>query len=290
MSAWLDILVQGILLGGLYALFAAGLSLVFGVMRVVNIAHGDFIIAGAYVALAAGTAFGGHPVAGALVSMLALGAAGYLLQRLVLQRAIGGGVLRAVLVTFGLSVILRNGLLLIASPDTRRIDAGAIETMGFPLGGSVRVGVFPLLTLALAVAVILALQWLTYRTSFGRSLRAVAEDPDTAGLMGVDSQRVFAIAMAIALAIAALAGTCMGIRTTFDPAAGPERLLFGFEAVIVGGLGSLWGTLLGGICIGVAQGIGAHIDPDLQQLAGHLAFLAILALRPAGLLPRREDA
>jgi branched-chain amino acid transport system permease protein len=290
MSSWLDTVLQGVLLGGLYALFAAGLSLLFGVMRIVNIAHGDLIVLGAYLTLAIGTALGGHTLAGAVASVLAMAALGYLLYRLVLERAIGGGVLRAVLVSFGLSVILRNGLLILASPDSRRIDGGMLETAGVALGGGVRAGAFPLLTFALAVLVILALQWLTYRTAFGRALRAVAEDPQTASLTGIDSRQAFAIATALALGIAAVAGTCMGVRTNFDPAAGPDRLLFGFESVIVGGLGSLWGTLLGGIYIGVAQGIGARINPDWQQLAGHLAFLLMLALRPAGLMPQREES
>ena len=137
-----------------------------------------------------------------------------------------------------------------------------------------------------AVAVIGCLQLLFYRTGLGRAFRATSDDQSVAQLMGLDNRHVFGLAMALSLAVVAVAGVFLAVRANFDPAIGPARLIFGFEAVIIGGLGNLWGTLVGGIVLGVAQAIGAQINPGWQVLAGHIAFLVILAVRPEGLFPR----
>jgi branched-chain amino acid transport system permease protein len=284
--------VQGILLGGLYALFATGLSLIFGVMRLVNLAHGDFSILAAFLAVVAVQVLDVGPLlALALVEPL-MAVAGYGLQRLVLNRLLGRGILPAVLVTFGLSVVIQNGLLETFSADARRLAAGALETASLPLGGGIAVGWFPLLTFAVAVLLLVALQLLITRTALGRAFRAASDDGETAALMGIDTGRLYALAMALSLAIVAVAGIFLGIRTTFSFASGPERLLFAFEAVIIGGLGSLWGTLVGGVILGVAQTTGARFSPGWGVLAGHLVFLLVLLLRPAGLFAtsRRVDS
>lgn len=289
MTAALDVLIQGVLLGGLYALFAAGLSLIFGVMRLVNLAHGDLIVLAAFLILAL-VAFLGVPLPiAALVALPIMFLVGYALQAFILNRAIGADILPPLLMTFGLSIIVQNGLLEAFSADSRRINAGDIETASLPLGGGIAIGVMPLITFLAAVAVIVALNQLFYRTALGRAFRAVSDDPSIAQLMGIDNRRLFAVAMGIALAVAALAGLFLGIRANFDPTIGPARLIFAFEAVIIGGLGSLWGTLAGGIVIGVAQTVGAAINPEWQILAGHLAFLAVLLIRPRGLFPRATD-
>ena len=289
MTAALDVIIQGILLGGLYALFAAGLSLIFGVMRLVNLAHGDMIVLAAFLVLAL-VAFLGAPLPIAvLVTVPLMFGVGYLLQRLILNRAIGADILPPLLMTFGLSIIIQNGLLEAFSADSRRLHAGDIETASLPLGGGIAIGTMPLITLLTAVLVIVGLNQLFYRTALGRAFRAVSDDPSIAQLMGIDNRKLFAVAMGIALAVAALAGTFLGIRANFDPTIGPARLIFAFEAVIIGGLGSLWGTLAGGIVIGIAQTAGAAINPEWQILAGHLAFLAVLVLRPRGLFPRAVD-
>jgi branched-chain amino acid transport system permease protein len=290
--AWVDTIVQGILLGGLYALFATGLSLIFGVMRLVNLAHGDFSILAAFLAVVAVQVLDVGPLlALALVAPL-MAVAGYGLQRLVLNRLLGRGILPAVLVTFGLSVVIQNGLLETFSADARRLAAGALETASLPLGGGIAVGWFPLLTFAVAVLLLVALQLLITRTALGRAFRAASDDGETAALMGIDTGRLYALAMALSLAIVAVAGIFLGIRTTFSFASGPERLLFAFEAVIIGGLGSLWGTLVGGVILGVAQTTGARFSPGWGVLAGHLVFLLVLLLRPAGLFAtsRRVDS
>lgn len=285
MDLWLDPIIQGILLGGLYALFAAGLSLIFGVMRLVNIAHGDLIVLSAYVALTTSLSLGLHPLAALLLVIPFMAAAGYVLQRLLLNRTMGGDILPPLLVTFGLSVIIQNALLMGYSADPQKLKAGTIETASVTLG-PVSAGVLPLIVFATAVAVIGGLQWMFYHTALGRAFRATSDRQDIVQLMGINRAHVFGLAMALALAVTALAGVFLGIRTSFDPAVGGSRLIFGFEAVIIGGLGNIWGTLAGGVILGVAQTLGAKIDPGYQVLAGHLVFLIILAIRPRGLFPR----
>jgi branched-chain amino acid transport system permease protein len=283
---WINAVVQGVLVGGLYALFAAGLSLIFGVMRLVNIAHGDLIVAASYLAWVVVHATGLHPLSSLLIVAPIAAAFGYVLQLGVLNHTLGKGILPPLLVTFGLSVILQNGLLEIFTADTRKLDAGALETGSFGLLPGVDIGFLPLLMFATAVVVIAALQFLFYSTGLGREFRAVSDDREIAELMGVDNRRVYAAAMALSLAVVAVAGVFLAIRSNFDPFMGPGRLIFGFEAVIIGGLGNLWGTLAGGVILGVAQGIGAEIDPGWQVLAGHIAFFLVLAVRPRGLFPR----
>jgi branched-chain amino acid transport system permease protein len=285
---YVNLLVQGVLVGGLYALFAAGLSLIFGVMRLVNIAHGDLIVLAAYVALVVVQATGLHPLLALVIVVPLLMAFGYALQRLILNRTLGKDLLPPLLVTFGLSVMTQNGLLATFSADSRKLDAGALEVASFTIGPAISVGYLPLLMFATAVGVIAGLQFMFYRTAIGRAFRATSDDAEIAQLMGLDRAHVFAVAMALCLGVVAIAGVFLAIRSNFDPFMGPGRLIFGFEAVIIGGLGNLWGTLVGGIILGVAQGIGAEINPGWQILAGHLAFILVLALRPKGLFPRVE--
>jgi branched-chain amino acid transport system permease protein len=283
---WINTIVQGVLLGGLYAMFAAGLSLIFGVMRLVNIAHGDLIVLAAYLALVVTDTLGLNPFLSLVVVVPLMAAGGYVLQRLVLNRTLGDDLLPPLLVTFGLSVIIQNGLLEIFTADSRKLPAGAIEIASWQLAPGLSVGLLPLAQFVAAIATIAALQLVFYRTALGRAFRATADDAVVAQLMGLDNRHVFALAMALSLAVVAVAGVFIAMRANFDPAIGPARLIFGFEAVIIGGLGNLWGTLAGGVVLGIAQAVGAKLDPGWQILAGHLAFLLVLALRPEGLFPR----
>ena len=287
MIEWTGVIVQGVLLGGLYALFAAGLSLIFGVMRLVNIAHGDLIILAAYMGLTTTVMLGVHPFLALLIVMPAMAGLGYVLQRGILNQTLGDDILPPLLVTFGLSVIIQNALLETYTADPRKLDGGGIEVASIEMG-DLAIGVLPLTTFLIAVAVIAGLQFIFYRTSLGRGFRAVSDNQDIAQLMGLNKAHVFGLAMALALAVVAIAGILLGMRTSFYPAIGGGRLIFGFEAVIIGGLGNLWGTLAGGVILGVAQTIGAKIDPGFQLLAGHIAFLIVLAVRPNGLFPRVE--
>lgn len=285
---WVNAILQGTLLGGLYALFAAGLSLIFGVMRLVNIAHGDFIVVGAYLGLTTSIVLGLHPLLALLLVVPAMALIGYVLQRGILNQTLGKDILPPLLVTFGLSVIIQNALLETYSADPQKISVGALETASWTIG-DLSFGVLPVMTFVIAVGVIAGLQWIFYRTALGRAFRATSDNQEIAQLMGLNRRHIFGLAMALALAVTAVAGILLGIRTSFDPSIGGGRLIFGFEAVIIGGLGNLWGTLIGGVILGVAQTIGAKIDPGWQLLAGHIVFLVILAIRPNGLFPRIKD-
>jgi branched-chain amino acid transport system permease protein len=288
---WVNVITQGILLGGLYALFATGLSLMFGVMRLVNLAHGDLSIVAAFLTLAIVSGVDVNPLWTLLVVVPAMAGLGYLLQRGLLNFTLRGtDPLPPVLVTFGLSIILQNLLLEVFSADSQGLDAGRIENASVRLDERLAVGWFPLLTLVTAVAVLVGLQLLLSRTQLGRSFRATSDDPEAASLVGLDHRHVFAMATAIALATVAVAGLFLGVRTTFTPSIGPTRLIFAFEAVIIGGLGSIWGTLAGGLVLGVAQALGAQFSPGWGVLAGHLVFLAVLAFRPTGLLGTKVPA
>jgi len=283
---WFNIILQGVLIGGLYAMFAAGLSLIFGVMRLVNIAHGDLIVLAAYIALMVTQALDVSPLTSLLLVVPVMAVIGYTLQRGLLNRTLGDDLLPPLLVTFGLSIIIQNGLLELFTADSRKLQAGAIEVQTFQLMQGVWIGILPLIQFVVAIGVIAGLETLFYRTALGRAFRATSDDQSVAQLVGLDTRHVFALAMALSLAVVAIAGVFLAVRANFDPAIGPARLIFGFEAVVIGGLGSMWGTLVGGIVLGVAQAIGAQIDPGWQLLAGHIVFLAILAVRPQGLFPR----
>ncbi|GII23219.1 branched-chain amino acid ABC transporter permease [Planosporangium mesophilum] len=285
---FLNALVQGLLIGGLYALFATGLSLMFGVMRIVNLAHGDLAVVASFLALAliSGT---GLPLWFVLVVTVPLFALlGYLTQRVLLQKSLKSGPLATLLVTFGLSIVLQNVLLEVFSADTRTLDGGSFATGSFKLTDSISIGYLSLATFVLAVGVLTGIQLFLSRTGLGRMLRASSDDRETANLVGGDSRHIYGIATAIAFATVAIAGLMFAMRSSFDPSIGPSRLIFAFEAVVIGGLGSLWGTLLGGIVLGVTQSVGAQIDPALTLLAGHLIFLAVLAFRPQGLIAGRK--
>jgi len=285
---YVNALVQGIMLGGIFALAASGLSLMYGVMRIANLAHGDLMVLGAYVCALVATSLGVPLPLAALASMATLGTAGWLLQRLALDRAMRLGEMAPLLVTFGLSVVIPNVLLQIFTNNSRTISIGSLGTASFRMSSAVSVGWFPLLTLVIAVLVLGSLQLFLQRTQLGRIIRATSDDTRTVRLMGVDSRMVFGLASAASLATVALAGSLYAMRQGgITPFEGQSLVLFAFEAVIIGGLGSLWGTLLGGMVLGIAQAIGAVISPDLPLLTGHLVFLAVLAARPQGILGRR---
>lgn len=283
-----DAIVQGVLLGGLYALFAAGLALVFGVMRIINLAHGDFIILSAYVTLLLVDVTSLNPLLLAPIVMVLMGAFGYAVQRGILNFTLGSGLLPPLVVTFAMSLILQNVLLELFTADTQGLDAGAVELARVDLPFGITVGWFPVLTFVIAVVVLGGLQMLIGHTGMGRAFRAISDDNETATLMGVRARHVFALAMAVALMVTAVGGVILGLRTQFDPALGPARLIYAFEAVVIGGIGSIWGSLVGGVVLGVAQNIGSYFDPGWRELTGHIVFLAVLAWRPTGLLARRR--
>ena len=272
------------LLGGLYALFATGLSLAFGVMRFVNLAHGDLAVLASYLTLSSSSALGVSIWWSMLLVFAVMAAIGYAGQRGIFNFTLGEDPLPGILVSFGIGVVLQNVLLEFYTATDKRLDAGPILTESIKITDKLSIGWFPLITFAVAVAVLLSLQAFLARTRLGRAFRATADDPSTAQLMGIDHRRLYGLAMAIAFATVGLAGVFLGARTTFAPSSGSGQLLYGFEAVVIGGLGSLWGTLVGGIVLGVAQTAGNQISIGWDLLAGHLVFLVVLAVRPHGLL------
>ncbi|MEY5100880.1 MAG: hypothetical protein RJA36_3599 [Pseudomonadota bacterium] len=281
----MEILIQGLLLGGLYGLFALGQSLIFGVMRLTNTAQGDFIILGAFGSLAL-VSLGLAPWAALLATLPLAWCAGYAVQRVVLNGTLGKDPLPSLVVTFGLSIVIQNLLLELFSADPRAIDSAGLDQLSWTLPGEISVGVLPLAILALALAATAGLQWLFDHTALGRSFRAVSDDREIAELMGLNARQVYALATALAFVLVGLAGTLQGLRTTVAPADGPLLLLFAFEAVIMGGMGSFWGTLAGAMLLGLTQQVGFRLDPGWGIWAGHLTFLAVLVLRPQGLFPK----
>ncbi len=287
---WVNALVQGMLLGGLYALFACGLSLLYGVMGAINLAHGDIAVIAAYVAIAIVPLLGGQPlVAFALVVALFL-VLGYLGQRTIIQAALDRGPVTALIVSFGMSVVIQNALLEVFSADSHSIDLGSFVAQSVTVTNEISVAWLSLTIFIGAIVVLGGLGWFLRSTITGRLIRAVADDREAAELAGTRYRHVFGIAAALAMATVALAGLAFGAYSSFSPASGSLRLLFAFETVVIGGLGSLWGTLAGGMVLGVAQTVGATIDPSFGVLAGHLVFLAVLAIRPQGIAGARATA
>ncbi|HEY6069610.1 MAG TPA: branched-chain amino acid ABC transporter permease [Gaiellaceae bacterium] len=277
---WVNQIVQGILLGGYYAVLASGLSLMFGVMRIINLAHGDLAVLGAFLVFLF-SKHGLSPWLALVIVLPVMGVAGWVLQRGLLERSLRAGPLTPLLATFGLLIVIENLLFEKFGPDERSLFPyiGKLGYDSWTITSQVIVGKIYVLILVVAVCLLGGLQLFLAWTPLGRALRATAEDPDTAELVGVDSRRVYALAAAIAVATAALAGAFLAMRSSFNPYSGSQQLIFAFEAVVIGGIGSLWGTLTGGIVLGVAQNIGAQLNPQWFLLAGHLVFLAVLALR-----------
>jgi len=273
-------ILQGIFLGAFYAVLACGLSIMFGVMRIINLAHGDIAVLGAYIVYTIVERTGASAFIGFAVALPVMVVLGYVLQLSVLERSLKAGILTPLLATFGLSIVIQNLLQLSFSPDVRSLggSAGAITTSSSQLGG-VSVSALGTVVLMVAVLVFGSLQLFLSRTRAGWIMRATAEDADAAELVGIDSRGVYAWATALAVAIAALGGLFLGIRSVFEPTSGPTQLIFAFEAVVIGGMGSLWGTLLGGLALGVAQTLGAQIQPQFAVLSGHVLFLAVLIAR-----------
>jgi branched-chain amino acid transport system permease protein len=284
---WLNILVQGALIGGFYALFACGLSLMFGVMKVINLAHGDMAVVAAYAAVFLAPKLHVDELWAFVVIVPLFALIGYVLQRTLLQKAIDRDPFTTLLVTFGLSVIIENLLLEIYSSNGQSVNIGLLIAKAWQVNSVIYISYVSLVVLAVAVVVLGALQLFLSKTSNGRLIRAVSDDREAAQLCGANYKHVFGVAASIAFATVALAGISFGMMTEFAPTSGGTNLLFAFEAVVIGGIGSLWGTLIGGIALGIAQQFGAHFNPAYQVLAGNILFLVVLAIRPRGLFGRK---
>ncbi len=282
---WLDALIQGVLLGGMYAQYALGMALMFGVMRLVNIAHGDLVVLLALIGISASVAFGIGPLPLVLLLVPLAAIIGWSLQKFVLNKVVGADSLPSLIATFGLSIALQNLMLEIWSADTRSMRGGGIESASIDIGG-IYIGLLPVLILVAATLLTGGLDLTMHRTRFGRALRAAAADTEAAAMTGVNPRVVYAYATAIAVGILGLSGVFFALRATVSPADGPAQLIYAFEAVIIGGMGSIWGGFVGSMVLGIAQAIGYRIDPGFGTLAGHLVFLTVLATRPQGLMSK----
>jgi branched-chain amino acid transport system permease protein len=286
--AWLETLINGALLGGLYGLLGIGLALVFGTMRLVNIAHGEFMVMSAFFGVFLISLFPSvNPFLMLLPVIVASFAVGYVYQAAIVNRVVKSpDPLAPVLLTFGVSMILRNVMVEVFGADVRSIQVGPLSRASVDLFG-LNIGVMPLLTLLLAVVLFLLLQWVLKRTEFGRVVRATADRRDIVRLFGVKPDRVYNYVMGISLALGAMGGVLLAVRSSFTPFSGVDRLLIAFEVVVLGGLGSFWGAMLGGIALGMAQLVGLKFDPNAGLLYAHLLFFVMLLIRPAGLVSRQ---
>lgn len=287
---WLNAIIQGLLLGGLYALLASGLSLMFGVMRIVNLAHGALAVGAAYIGYMLISATGVSPFLALIAVVPIMAALGFAGQWTIFNRALRVGGLAPLLAAFGLSVVITQLLQIKFGADARSLQVGDLAIASIKITDQVSVGVMPLITFIVGVVVILALQMFLSKAPLGRAMRAASDDPLTVSLMGIDNRRIYATATAIAFGTVGVAGMFLGMRGNFDPNYGQAMLIFAFEAVIIGGLGSLWGTLIGGMVLGVSQAVGAQVNPSYGILIGNIVFLIILAFRPTGLLPKAVDS
>jgi branched-chain amino acid transport system permease protein len=277
----IDTLLQGTLLGGYYAVIACGLSFMFSVMRIINLAHGSLAVAAAYGLFLLASTIGISPFAGLLIVLPVMAAIGWILQRYLLERSARGGALLPILTTFGLAIVLDNLLFEQFGADTRSLAPfiGSLSYDSWELPGGIFVGKLAVMMMVTAIALLGGLQIFLTRFALGRAIRATAEDPDTAGLVGIDARKANALAAAIAMVTVGIAGAFLAMRATFDPYSGGPQLLFAFEAAVIGGAGSLWGTLIGGIVLGLAQSLGAQIHPQGFLIGGHVVFLAVLFAR-----------
>jgi branched-chain amino acid transport system permease protein len=284
---WLNVIVSGVLLGGFYALFACGLSLMFGVMKIINLAHGDMAVVAGYTAVFLVPKFHLPEVWSFLVVVPIFALLGYVVQRTLLQKSIDRDPFTTLLVTFGLSVVIENLLLEIYTANAQSINIGSLIAKSWQVNNTIYVSYLSLTVLIVSVVVLGALQLFLSKTSTGRQIRAVSDDREAAQLCGTNYRHIFGIASSLAFATVALAGIAFGMYTSLSPTSGGVNLLFAFETVVIGGIGSLWGTLVGGILLGIAQQFGAHFNEQYTVLAGNVLFLVVLAIRPQGLFGKK---
>lgn len=278
-------ITAGILLGGLYASVALGFSLVFGVMKVINVAHGDFVILGSYLAFAALTGIDLDPFLSLVFILPLVLVIGFLVQKYLLNRAMAISVDAPVIICLGFSLMLANMFQMIWSPLSRGLTTSYSLT-SFNIGG-VAIQLIYLLDLIVAIVVMLALREFLRRTYLGKAIVAASQDRTAAEMMGVNTNKIYAYAFAIAMACAALAGVLVGLTFPFSPTSGVPFLIIAFGVVILGGLGSMVGTLIGGIVFGLAQTLGGfYFGVAAQMFVAYVMVLVILGIRPQGIFGR----
>ena len=279
-------IMNGLLLGGLYGIVGIGMSMIFGIVRVVNLAHGDLVILASYLSFVTLSVFNVSPLLTLVLVIPAMFLIGFVLQYYLVNRVVGQGMNPPLLVAFGLSIIVQNLLLLIFTPDARALLT-SLSIATLPIGNFINIPVVYLVDFIGSLLTIFLLSRFFNRTYLGKAIRAASDDEGAAQLMGINTKRIYAWAMAIAGGTAAIAGVLVGMTFTFYPHTGPDYLIIAFGVVIIGGLGSLIGTFLGGLILGLAQILGAHfLGPGFQLLSGYIILLIVLAFKPTGLFAK----
>jgi branched-chain amino acid transport system permease protein len=284
-------IVNGMLLGGLYTTLALGLSLVFSVMRLVNVAHGDLLTGGAYLVYYATTTLGLHvdPLVALVFVIPVVFVVGYVLQRGILTPLLRSGMEAPLVATFGLSIVIQSLLTSVFTGNTVSLSASYEATGITILGANVRV--VYLIAFAIAAVLVAGTHVILSRTTFGRALRATSTDPDTAATMGINVDRQHAIAFGVAAAMAAVGGVLVGVAFSLTPTEGTSLLIMGFAVVVLGGLGSVAGTMLAAVVIGITQSLSAQLlGGQYADLTVYLFLIAVLAVRPTGFFGRPEIA
>lgn len=274
-------LVNGILLGGIYALLGVGMSMMFGIVKLTNLAHGEFIIMGAFGSQLVVTALGVDPIISLIFTVPIMFALGVVLQGTLINRVMMRGAEPALLVTFGLSIIIKDAMLLIFTADAQKINV-SYATSVINLG-ELNISILNLVVFGISLVTIIILTIFLRYTYAGRSIRATSDDTVAASLMGVNIKRAYGIAMGIAMATAAVAGLGVGLRWTFYPSSGAEYLLIAFGVVVIGGMGSIPGTLVAGLVFGLAQVAGGA---NYGLFISYIVLLIMLAVRPQGLFSK----
>ncbi len=286
MEAFAQPVTNGILLGGLYAVVGIGMAMIFGILRLTNLAHGDLMVLASYLSLVVVGALGINPLLSLVLVLPAMFVVGFVLESQLLNRVLGKGMEPPLLVAFGVSIIMQNALLGIFTPDARSLSSG-FTTARIPVTEHYSIPVVYLVDFLVGALVILVLNQFLQRTYVGRAIRAASDDEDAARLAGISAKRIYGYAMGIAMVTAGVAGVLVGITVPFYPSSGTSFLIIAFGVVVIGGLESMIGTLLAGMILGLAQTLGAHFfGTGVQLLAGYIVLLLVLAIRPQGLFAK----
>ncbi len=291
MEEYFQLILNGILLGGLYAAVGVGLSMMFGIVKQVNLAHGDLMILASYLCMVLITHLKFLNLWTAVILVVPIMfAVGFLLQKYIMNRVQGMGMEPPLIVAFGLSIIIQNGLMLIFSPDSQSLET-PLAIMSLRVTDMFYIPAIYVIDFLTGIALIIFLHLFFKYSYLGWAIRAASDDENTAQLMGIDTRNIYAWAMGIAISSAAVSGILIGATKNFYPHTGPQYLIIAFGVTIIGGVGSMAGTLLGGLVLGLAQLLGGKIfGPGYQLLSGYIILLALLAVRPQGLLSKAGRA
>ncbi len=277
----MQLIINGLLLGGVYAVMGVGMTMIFGIVKLTNLAHGEFIIIGAYASTLIAAKLGVDPILTLIITVPLMFIFGMILQSGLINRVMLKGSEPALLVTFGLSIILQDAMLLLFTADARH-TGGSYSSKTFQIG-SISIALLDVILLIISLITIIVLAWFLKKTYLGRSIRATSDDTQAASLMGVSVRRTYGIAMGIAMATAAVAGLCVALKWTYYPSSGGSYLLTSFGVVVIGGMGSIPGALAAGFIFGIATVCGGA---NYGMLVGYLILIAMLAIRPQGLFSK----